>query len=834
MEELRYKAFISYRHTTPDREIAAKLHTLIENYSIPKNIRDKLGIRKMGRVFRDEEELPLSTDLGGDIHAALENSEWLIVICSPKYLESKWCNAELDYFISLGKRDHILTLLAQGEPGDVFPSQLRFIERDGKTEEIEPLAGDVRADTVAGSLKKLNSEKLRILAPMLGVTYDELRQRARRRSQRILAMVARGVFALMSGFLGYSLVKNGQIKKQRDIAYDNQMQLLIEESNTASSSGNKLLAVTDLLQAEQIRKDVGNSNDDRFRAALEYALYNQAFEPILTIDNNNRQFDELVFSHNDDYLLGITNLNSACLIDAKTGKILYTVSRSDIGQLDSVGFTLDDEYFYMVDSWYNFVSLYSVKDGSLFAQFNASDGKAWNIGDKVFTIDDSTLLIPKEKELILWNYRTDKVESILPCGDAPFEGYIRNIIIDISPDRQSVAVGSHGYGAGMKVLGMDGTLITRLESDPQRGYGNIQYSGDGKRIAGTSGSYYCVWDAASGRLILNESVGDGEWVDHILINEDGSILLIMSSTFLKAVKVDDGRILWEKYADSNVVTEAYMSPDGTLVGTSGGIQGVFEVNSGKVIYPDGATTFSSDGSKVMAAAYGNRPRLLVTPAAATLHKVAGFSEELFSTPRFSNPGKSITVSLRHNPGEIYTTPPGNAGRKSAGYISPNLKYAAQTHYDGFIEVFDISDPDDPKNAFCLAEHCYSSVEDLIFSDELMASCGGFDPRCVLYDLDKGQIRYVLAGREYCHGCEFSPDGSKIIMLCGYELDKAYVYSTESGNLLYLMEPDRDRYFTRIGFTPDGSKAVAVMDDGSALVGEVYTDIDELIRQARLR
>jgi len=182
MEELRYKAFISYRHTTPDREIAAKLHTLIENYSIPKNIRDKLGIRKMGRVFRDEEELPLSTDLGGDIHAALENSEWLIVICSPKYLESKWCNAELDYFISLGKRDHILTLLAQGEPGDVFPSQLRFIERDGETEEIEPLAGDVRADTVAGSLKKLNSEKLRILAPMLGVTYDELRQRARRRS----------------------------------------------------------------------------------------------------------------------------------------------------------------------------------------------------------------------------------------------------------------------------------------------------------------------------------------------------------------------------------------------------------------------------------------------------------------------------------------------------------------------------------------------------------------------------------------------------------------------------------------------------------------------------
>ena len=116
MQDHQYTAFISYRHTAPDEAIAKKLHTLIENFSVPAEIKKSSGRRKMGRVFRDQEELPLSTDLGGDIRTALENSEWLIAVCSPRYLESRWCMTELDYFIELGRRDHILAILVEGEP----------------------------------------------------------------------------------------------------------------------------------------------------------------------------------------------------------------------------------------------------------------------------------------------------------------------------------------------------------------------------------------------------------------------------------------------------------------------------------------------------------------------------------------------------------------------------------------------------------------------------------------------------------------------------------------------------------------------------------------------
>ena len=46
MQEYQYTAFISYRHAAPDEEIAKKLHTLIENYSIPADIQKSSGRRK--------------------------------------------------------------------------------------------------------------------------------------------------------------------------------------------------------------------------------------------------------------------------------------------------------------------------------------------------------------------------------------------------------------------------------------------------------------------------------------------------------------------------------------------------------------------------------------------------------------------------------------------------------------------------------------------------------------------------------------------------------------------------------------------------------------------
>ena len=862
MEIPGYKAFISYRHQSPDQEIAKQLHTMIETYRIPSSLKKSLRINKMGRVFRDEEELPLSTDLGADIRTALAQSEWLIVLCSPSYLESKWCKAELDYYISLGRRDHILAILVNGDPNESFPEQLRFMEVNGHTVQVEPLAGDVRAENTAAALKKLKTEKLRVLAPMLGVTYDTLRQRARRRRTRIIAATVAACFALLTGFLGYALVKNLQIAEQRDIAeeqriiaeeqrnlaaeqrdiaVDNQMKLLIEQANISTDNGDKLPAALRLTEAARLRESAGTGNDVQLKAALEYALYNSPFDTILTIDNDNRQFDSLVFSNNNKYLLGITNLNSACLISAETGEILFTVSRRDVGQLSGVGFTKDDRYFYIVDDWYGYITLYDVETGELYREYDGSGEYVWNIGGNVIPMSGDRLMIVKDKIVILWNYVKGTEEEILPVmTDGPFDGYLQPgypqpFDIAVSQDESVVVIGSHGYGVGMKIMSLDGRELVALDYDTERGYPQIMFSGDGRYVAAGSGNQYFIWDAATGRQLLRGEASEEYTGDlYILINYDGSVLLLMSSDYLGAVDTADGNVLWEKHANSNIVTEASISPDGRYLCAAGGISGIFDIRTGELLCNRSATAFSSDSSKVLCDTYSNDPELLVTPVASTSYLVDSFDRKLCETPRFTDPKVNIQLNLQHFCSELYSTPPESTNRQSLIYTSPDLRYAAQTHYDGFIEVFDISDPGNPVEISCMAEHIWESVTDLVFSGDLMASCGGFDPRCVITDLSSGHILHVLMGTEYTHGCEFSPDGSKIIIACGYNVDTAYVYAVETGSLLYTFHAPEGRMITDIGFTEDGSLAVALLGDNSAVVGELCQTLEELMEKAGFR
>ena len=96
--ERRYIAFISYRHLPLEKDIAKKLHRRIEHYVIPTGLR-KNGEKKLGYVFRDQEELPISGNLSENIQNALNRSEYLIVICSPETVKSAWVRREISFFL---------------------------------------------------------------------------------------------------------------------------------------------------------------------------------------------------------------------------------------------------------------------------------------------------------------------------------------------------------------------------------------------------------------------------------------------------------------------------------------------------------------------------------------------------------------------------------------------------------------------------------------------------------------------------------------------------------------------------------------------------------------
>ena len=216
MEQQKYCAFISYRHQSPDDVIAKALHTAIETYGVPAGIRKKTGKKKLGRVFRDQEELPLSANLGSDIETALDSSDWFIAICSPRYLESRWCLRELEYFMQKKGRDRVLAVLVEGEPETSFPEVLRFsMDEAGNRTEVEPLAANLRGSDWK---KKLKDEKLRLLAPMLTVTFDELKRRERQRAIRRTFTVSAAVLVAAAGLGVFLAVNHARQERLREEA----------------------------------------------------------------------------------------------------------------------------------------------------------------------------------------------------------------------------------------------------------------------------------------------------------------------------------------------------------------------------------------------------------------------------------------------------------------------------------------------------------------------------------------------------------------------------------------------------------------------------------------
>ena len=223
---MRYAAFISYNHR--DRRTAAWLHRALETYRFPKRLHGRetaigpLGDR-LPPIFQDREELAASSDLAASVREALEQSSSLIIVCSPDGARSHWVNEEIRTFSALGRRDRIQCLIVAGEPNasrnashadpalECLPGAL--FEGGGK----EPLASDIRTGQDGRS-----AARMKLLAGITGLPYDELRQREQARRNRRLAVltVVLGAALLFTAALAvFALISRQEAIRQRDLAH---------------------------------------------------------------------------------------------------------------------------------------------------------------------------------------------------------------------------------------------------------------------------------------------------------------------------------------------------------------------------------------------------------------------------------------------------------------------------------------------------------------------------------------------------------------------------------------------------------------------------------------
>lgn len=213
--DYRYWAFISYSHH--DEQWAQWLHASLETYRIPKHLRARVtpldpgtNVDRLFPVCRDRDDLVGGFDLDERVQLALRQSRYLIVVCSPRSASSEYVRKEIETFEAFGREERVLCLVVDGEPGvseqpgsssiECLSPPLRTRNKSGQLMRCEPLAADARK-----SKDGKTNAKLKIVASILGVSFDDLKRREdqrrfRRRFRMGLALAA-GAVVLAAGYL---------------------------------------------------------------------------------------------------------------------------------------------------------------------------------------------------------------------------------------------------------------------------------------------------------------------------------------------------------------------------------------------------------------------------------------------------------------------------------------------------------------------------------------------------------------------------------------------------------------------------------------------------------
>lgn len=204
-----YYAFVSYRSS--DEKWAKWLQEKIEGYRLPTTIQHensdlpKSRLRPCFRYHTDIQPNELKTELRNK----LEQSKYLLVICSPRSAQSPWVGAEIDTFVELGRRDRIIPVIVEGTPysGDPTtecynPSLLKhFPHSDNIHEDREILGVNIHEEGSGSAYMKRERAVMQIVSRMLNVSFDRIWQRQKRRIIRRTVYATLGTILVLAALI---------------------------------------------------------------------------------------------------------------------------------------------------------------------------------------------------------------------------------------------------------------------------------------------------------------------------------------------------------------------------------------------------------------------------------------------------------------------------------------------------------------------------------------------------------------------------------------------------------------------------------------------------------
>lgn len=350
---LRYSAFISY--TSRDAPAARRLHKRLETYRLPRRLAGNSPTvdertHRIKPVFRDNAEMSAAYDLTAAVREAIAQSDFLIVVCSPRSAQSKWVGREIELFRALHGDTHILAALIDGAPDDAFHPALGGPQASAG---FKPLAADFRRGASGQKLALL-----KLVAAVVGVGLDELLQRDSQRQIRRITAVAVGSVAgiavvavlavaalnaraeaesqrLRAGGLGAFMLND--LRKGLKAAGRLDLQMAVNKAALSYYQGQDLsrLPADDLVQRAAALQAMGEDNEKRGDLKSAQAEFEEARRTTDALLAARPDDPKRIFAHaQSEYWVGLISWRNGDSVAARSGFESYATLARRLSGMD--------------------------------------------------------------------------------------------------------------------------------------------------------------------------------------------------------------------------------------------------------------------------------------------------------------------------------------------------------------------------------------------------------------------------------------------------------------------------------------------------------------------
>ena len=565
-----YYAFISYKRE--DEKWAKWLQDKLEHYRFPTNLNGRTDLPKNIRpTFRDVTDLKPGL-LAEEINSALRNSEWLIVVCSPRSAKSPWVCKEAQTFIDFGRADHIIPFVIEGNPfsndtaTECYPEAL--LNLTGSKELLAANINEMGRDAAA----------IKVVARMFNLRFDALWQRHEKEKKRKRWIIIGGtlLFAFVSLAIGSYIAwqnreldaKNKEVVAERDRANSERDRANFERDR-AEAASDSLKTANDSIERqfaliEHQKDEIATERDNVVKANWKM-MENQSravAEKATSLLNDGdsyiaRQLALAVLPNN------LADKNRPYVSEAEVVLRQASLQNSAIFRgMGSSSVTLSPDGDQIVSAFGNSINIIDARNGTLLRTLNghqkritsvaySPDGKRIASGSEDYTIK----IWDAQKGSVIYTLKNEFKHAM--DSTATFVEEVDKVVF--SNDGKYLLSTSHMFDHSIKVWDVkNGTLYNTLNTDAS--VRDVVYSSDGKEIISVLWQGKIdTWDAQTWKRIKSNRIVDV--LECAAISPDGR-LLALGSYGIKVFDMQSDSVIMTLNGHTKPIEALSFSADG--------------------------------------------------------------------------------------------------------------------------------------------------------------------------------------------------------------------------------------------------------------------------------